>query len=86
MASQFGFNLGGASRVHLAKLIFKKLLLLEELLKKRFKRGIIDGEEDLLINHHIAFNNLRKKMEGTNIENLYFFLIEKSSPCSTIVL
>ena len=25
-----------------------------------------------MINHHIAFNNLRKKWKGTNIENLYF--------------
>ncbi|MBL6664038.1 MAG: hypothetical protein ISP71_08060 [Flavobacteriales bacterium] len=73
MASQFGFNLGGASsgtfsQTNIQEIITSRRVVEEALLK----RGIIDGEEDLLINHHIAFNDLRKKWEGTNIENLYF--------------
>ena len=73
MASQFGFNLGGASsgtfsQTNIQEIITSRRVVEEALLK----RGIIDGEEDLLINHHIAFNDLRKKWKGTNIENLYF--------------
>ena len=73
MASQFGFNLGGASsgtfsQTNIQEIITSRRVVEEALLK----RGIIDGEEDLLINHHIAFNDLRKNWKGTNIENLYF--------------
>ena len=73
MASQFGFNLGGASsgtfsQTNIQEIITSRRVVEEALLK----RGIIDGEEDLLINHHIVFNDLRKKWKGTNIENLYF--------------
>ena len=73
MASQFGFNLGGNSsgtfsQTNIQEIITSRRVVEEALLK----RGIIDGEEDLLINHHIAFNDLRKKWKDTNIENLYF--------------
>ena len=65
MASQFGFNVGGNSsgtfsQTNIQEIITSRRVVEEALLK----RGIIDGEEDLLINHHIAFNDLRKKMEG----------------------
>jgi len=73
MASQFGFNLGGTSsgtfsQTNIQEIITSRRVVEEALLKI----GIIDGKEDLLINHHIAFNDLRKKWKGTNIENLYF--------------
>ena len=73
MASQFGFNLGGASsgtfnQTNIQEIITSRRVVEEALLI----RGIIDGKEDLLINHHIDFNDLRKKWKGTNIENLYF--------------
>ena len=73
MASQFGFNLGGASsgtfsQVNIQELITSRRVVEEALLKI----GIRDGKEDLLINHHIAFNHLRKKWKDTNIENLHF--------------
>jgi len=73
VASQFGFNLAGVSsgtfsQTNIQEIITSRRVVEEALLK----RGIIDGKEDLLINHHIAFNGLRKKWKGTNIENLYF--------------
>ena len=73
MANSFGFNLGGVSsgtfsQTNIQEIITSRRVVEEALLKK----VIIDGEEDLLINHHIAFNDLRKKWKGTNIENLYF--------------
>ncbi|MDC3103930.1 Wzz/FepE/Etk N-terminal domain-containing protein [Flavobacteriales bacterium] len=73
MASQIGFNLAGVSsgtfsQTNIQEIITSRRVVEEALLK----RGIIDGKEDLLINHHIAFNDLRKKWKSTNIENLYF--------------
>ena len=73
MANSFGFNLGGVSsgtfsQTNIQEIITSRRVVEEALLKK----VIIDGEEDLLINYHIAFNDLRKKWKGTNIENLYF--------------
>ena len=73
MASQFGFNLGSTSngtfsQINIQEIITSRRVVEEALLK----RGLIDGKEDLLINHHIAFNELRKNWIGTNIENLYF--------------
>ena len=56
MASQFGFNLGGVSngtfsQTNIQEIITSRRVVEEALLKK----VIIDGKEDLLINHHIDF-------------------------------
>ena len=73
MASQFGFNMGSTSngtfsQTNIQEIITSRRVVEEALLKK----GVIDGKEDLLINHHITFNELREDWIGTNIENLYF--------------
>ena len=73
MASQFGFNLGGSangtfSQTNIQELITSRRVVEEALLTN----GVIDGKDDLLINHHIEFNGHRLKWENSNIENLYF--------------
>ena len=73
MASQFGFNLGGTSsgtfsQTNIQEIITSRRVVEEALLTS----GIIDGEKDLLINHHIALTIIEKNGKGTNIENLYF--------------
>lgn len=73
MASQFGFNLGGAadgtfSQTNIQELITSRRVVEEALLTK----GKIDGKDDLLINHHIEFNEYRKDWKNTPIENIYF--------------
>ena len=57
MASQFGFNIGGASsgtfnQTNIQEIITSRRVVEEALLI----RGIIDGKEDLLINHHISLH------------------------------
>jgi capsular polysaccharide biosynthesis protein len=73
MATQFGFNVGGAnngtfSQTNIQELITSRRVVEEALLT----RGVIDGKEELLINHHINFNNHRANWKDTKIENLYF--------------
>jgi len=73
MASQFGFNIGGSasgtfSQTNIQEIITSRRVVEEALLKS----GIIDGKEDLLINHHIDFNEHRENWKNTNVENLYF--------------
>ena len=67
MASQFGFNIeanGTFSQINIQEILLQRVLeaaLLE--------KGEIDA--DLLINHHIDFNEHRKPI-NTSIENIYF--------------
>ena len=73
MASQFGFNIGGSpsgtfSQTNIQEIITSRRVVEEALLKS----GVIDGKKDLLINHHIEFNNYSKDWIGTNIEGLNF--------------
>ena len=73
MASQFGFNIGGVangtfSQTNIQEIITSKRVLEAALLEK----GEIDGKVDLLINHHIEFNEHRKNWINTSIENIYF--------------
>ena len=73
MASQFGFNIGSNSagtfsQTNIQKIITSRRVVIEALLTK----GIINGKKDLLINHHIDFNEHRLNWKNTDIENLYF--------------
>lgn len=73
MANQFGFNLGGAgngtfSQTNIQVIITSRRVVEEALLKS----VNIDGNEVLLINHHIDFNEYRKDWKNTPIEDIYF--------------
>ena len=75
-----GNSSGTFSQTNIQEIITSRRVVEEALLK----RGIIDGEEDLLINHHIAFNDLRKNGRAQTLR-IYTLLLEKILPYSMIV-
>ncbi len=73
MASQFGFNIGGTSNTTFSQTNIQEIITSRRVVEEALLRnGVVDGKEDLLINHHIEFNKHRENWKGTKIENIYF--------------
>ena len=74
VASQFGVNFGGSSngafnQGNIKELIFSRRVVEAALLDY----GVLDGKNDLLINHHIKINNFKEKWFDTvDPESLVF--------------
>ena len=86
MASQFGFNMGSTSNGTFSQTNIQEANSRRVVEEALLKKGVIDGKEDLLINHHITFNELREDWIEL-ISRIYTLVqIEEISLCSMIVL